>query len=126
MPEVRKGVRCPTGEARLTPAFDLPARHVIHTVGPRFRGGTDGEPELLAACHRNCIALALEQGCSTLAFPAISCGVFGYPVRRAARVAVQAVRDNLESRPQATISVSFVLFEDDTFDAFQSAIEQWA
>jgi O-acetyl-ADP-ribose deacetylase (regulator of RNase III) len=79
---------CPTGEARITPGFRLTARHVIHTVGPVWRGGDRGEPELLASCYRSSIALALEHGLATLAFPAISCGVYGYPADRAVNIAV--------------------------------------
>src|SRR5690606_28317354 len=87
LPEVRPGVRCPTGEARITPGFALPARHVIHTVGPVWRGGADGEPALLAACHRNSLALGLEHGGRSIAFPAVSCGVYGCPGRGSAGVA---------------------------------------
>ncbi|MGE5525670.1 MAG: O-acetyl-ADP-ribose deacetylase [Rhodospirillaceae bacterium] len=79
---------CPTGEARITPGFRLPARYVIHTVGPVWRGGDHGEPELLASCYRSSIALALEHDLTTLAFPAISCGVYGYPPAQAADIAV--------------------------------------
>ncbi|QWT19012.1 O-acetyl-ADP-ribose deacetylase [Bacillus sp. NP157] len=93
LPEVRPGVRCPTGEARLTPGFALPARYVIHTVGPVWHGGSRGEPALLAACYRNSIALARAQHLSSIAFPAISAGVYGYPPALAAAVAVQALRD---------------------------------
>src|SRR5262249_32814282 len=77
-------VRCPAGEARITPGFRLPAKWIVHTVGPIWHGGTRGEPELLAACYRNSLALATEHGIETIAFPAISCGVFGYPLRPAA------------------------------------------
>ena len=80
VPEVRPGVRCPTGEARITPAFALPAQYVIHTVGPVWRGGTHHEPRLLASCYRNSLAVAAEHQLQSIAFPAISCGVFGYPV----------------------------------------------
>src|SRR2546426_453587 len=80
VPEVRPGVRCQTGESRITPGFRLRARHVIHTVGPIWRGGTVGEPELLASCYRSALKLAREHGVRAIAFPAISCGVFGYPV----------------------------------------------
>lgn len=79
---------CPTGEARITPGFRLPARHVIHTVGPVWQGGHRGEPGLLASCYRSSIALALEHGIATLAFPAISCGVYGYPPAQAVSIAV--------------------------------------
>lgn len=79
---------CPTGEARITRGHRLPARHVIHTVGPVWRGGTAGEPTLLAACYRNSLALAREHAVRTIAFPAISCGVYGYPHAAAVAIAV--------------------------------------
>ena len=83
---------CATGDAKATRGYRLPARFVIHTVGPVWRGGDDGEPELLASCHRRALAVAVELGCATVAFPAISTGVYGYPVERAAQVAVDTVR----------------------------------
>ncbi len=79
---------CPTGEARITRGYRLPAKWVVHTVGPVWRGGTRGEDELLASCYRNSIALAEEKGCRTIAFPAISTGAYGFPIERAARIAV--------------------------------------
>ena len=91
VPEVRPGVRCPTGEARITPGFKLPAKFVIHTVGPVYYDGQHGEPEKLAACYRNSLALAAENGCASIAFPCISTGVYGYPLEEAARIAVQEV-----------------------------------
>lgn len=92
IPMVAPFVRCPTGEARITPGFRLPARWIVHTVGPVWRGGRDGEPALLAACYRNSLALAADNGIASIAFPAISCGVFGYPPERAARIAIDTVR----------------------------------
>ncbi|WAG78040.1 O-acetyl-ADP-ribose deacetylase [Metapseudomonas furukawaii] len=83
---------CPTGEARITPGFRLPARFVIHTVGPVWRGGDHGEPGLLACCYRNSLALADAQGLASIAFPAISCGVYGYPLEAAVRIAVTELR----------------------------------
>ncbi|SDJ58512.1 O-acetyl-ADP-ribose deacetylase [Pseudomonas indica] len=83
---------CPTGEARLTPGFRLPARHVIHTVGPVWRGGNHGEPDLLAACYRNSLALAEAHGLASIAFPAISCGIYGYPLEQAAVIAIGELR----------------------------------
>ncbi|GKY87791.1 O-acetyl-ADP-ribose deacetylase [Sinisalibacter aestuarii] len=80
---------CPTGEARMTGGYDLPAKHVIHTVGPVWRGGGAGEAELLAACYRQSLTLAEAAGCRSIAFPAISTGVYGYPVEAAARIAVR-------------------------------------
>ena len=84
VPEVRPGVRCPTGEARITPGFKLPAKFVIHTVGSVYRDGQHGEPEMLAGCYRNSLAVAIENGCKSVAFPCISTGVYGYPIREAA------------------------------------------
>ena len=92
VPEVRPGVRCPTGEARITPGFRLPAKFVIHTVGPVYRDGLHGEPDLLAACYRNSLALAAENHCRSVAFPCISTGVYGYPIEEATRIAIREVR----------------------------------
>ena len=88
-------MRCPTGEARITPGFRLPAKFVIHTVGPVYRDGQHGEPEKLAACYCNSLALAEENGCKSIAFPCISSGVYGYPIEDAAKSAVREVRDYL-------------------------------
>jgi O-acetyl-ADP-ribose deacetylase len=83
---------CPTGQAKITRGYRLRARHVIHTVGPVWRGGTHGEPELLASCYRNSLALAEQHGLKSIAFPAISTGVYGYPRRAATEIAVREVR----------------------------------
>ena len=98
VPEVRLGVRCPTGEARITPGFRLPAKFVIHTVGPVYRDGQHGEPEKLAACYRNSLALAVENGCKSIAFPCISTGIYGYPIEVAAKIAVREVREFLAAK----------------------------
>jgi len=90
--QVRPGVRCPTGEARITPGFSLPARFVIHTVGPVWRGGTHGEALQLANCYRASLQLALDNAVDRIAFPAISCGVYGYPVEAACTIAVREIR----------------------------------
>jgi O-acetyl-ADP-ribose deacetylase (regulator of RNase III) len=87
--------RCPTGEARLTPGFDLYARYVIHTVGPVWHGGDHGEPELLAACYRNSLLLAAENDIQSIAFPGLSTGIFGYPLEAAAEIAVATTREQL-------------------------------
>ena len=108
VPEVRPGVRCPTGEARITPGFRLPAKFVIHTVGPVFRDGRHGEPEKLANCYRNSLALAAENGCKSVAFPCISTGVYGYPIEDAAKIAIQETRNFLKSH--RCIDVVFCCF----------------
>jgi len=98
LPQVRPGVRCPTGDARITGAHRLPARHVIHTVGPVWRGGSSGEAALLASCYRESLRLADEHGLASIALPAISCGVYGYPPELAVQVAVREVRHWLDAR----------------------------
>ncbi|MFL5919740.1 MAG: O-acetyl-ADP-ribose deacetylase [Gaiellaceae bacterium] len=114
---------CPPGEAKATAAYRLPARHVIHTVGPVWSGGTAGEAETLAACHENAVAVAAELGCATLALPAISTGVYGYPVELAADVAAGATARALEA--QATVeTVRFVLFDEPTHAVYAAALER--
>lgn len=93
--ECRRIGGCPTGQAVITGGYRLPARHVIHTVGPVWAGGSRGEPELLAACYRNSLALARHHALASIAFPAISCGVYGYPLAQAAGIAVREVRQFL-------------------------------
>jgi O-acetyl-ADP-ribose deacetylase (regulator of RNase III) len=121
VPEMRPGVRCPTGEARITPGFRLPARYVIHTVGPVWRGGDAGEPELLASCYRNSLALAREHDLRSMAFPAISCGVYGYPLDEAAAIAVREVRafQHANGTPERVLLVGF---GDATLAALRSAL----
>ena len=92
VPEVRPGVRCPTGQSRITPAFNLAARYVIHTAGPIWRGGDRGEAKLLASCYRTALELARQHQARSIAFPAISCGVYGYPIDEAAAIAVRETR----------------------------------
>ncbi len=122
LPEAAPGVRCPTGEARITPGFQLPARYVIHTVGPVWHGGLHGEPMLLEDCHRNALRLVREHGLHTIAFPAISCGVYGYPVARAAAVAVATLRDELAHAEPLDIILS--CFSDGTRAIFQRAWDE--
>jgi O-acetyl-ADP-ribose deacetylase (regulator of RNase III) len=120
IPEVRPSVRCPTGEARITPGFDLPARFVIHTVGPIWAGGRNDEPRRLASCYRNSIALAAEHNVSSLAFPAISCGIYRFPVLVATQIAVSVVSAALEEF--ATVQrVILTAFDDATYAALEAA-----
>ena len=102
---------CPTGEARITGAFDLPARYVIHTAGPVWNGGGRGEDDLLADCYRNSLSLAAEHDLKTIAFPAISTGAYRFPPDRATRIAVSEVREFLDAHPDFE-TVYFVCFDD--------------
>ena len=105
--EVRPGVRCPTGEARITRGHALPARHVIHTVGPVWEGGDSGEAELLSGCYRSALALARDHNLDSIAFPAISCGVFGYPPAQAVAIAVREARRWQDGAPRRVLFVCF-------------------
>jgi len=112
---------CPTGEARITRGYRLPARHVIHTVGPVWRGGNHGEPELLASCYRNSFALAVQNNVKTIAFPAISCGIYGYPLDEAAKIAVAETRRVAREHPTIE-EVLFVCFQSDCVEAYERAM----
>ena len=112
---------CPTGQAKVTGGYRLPAKHVIHTVGPVWRGGHAGEPALLASCHRESLRRAREVGARSVAFPAISCGVYGYPVERAAAVAVRTVVEECAAHPGIE-RVLFVLFSPGTLEVFRAAL----
>jgi O-acetyl-ADP-ribose deacetylase (regulator of RNase III) len=107
--ECRRLGGCQVGDAKLTKAYRLPARHIIHTVGPVWHGGTNGEPELLASCYRRCMAVAANQGIRTIAFPSISTGIYGYPIELAASIAVDTVLSSL---------TQFHLFEEVIFCCF--------
>lgn len=117
LPTLHGHVRCPTGEARITPGFRLPAPWVIHTVGPRY-GGTSADARLLASAFRSSLALAEERGLRTIAFPAISCGVFGYPIPEAAQIAAAVARE----RPWALEEIRFVLFDEEARLVFLRAL----
>ena len=112
---------CPTGEARVTRGYRLPARYVIHTVGPVWRGGTHGEPMLLAACYRHSLAIAGELGLASIAFPAISCGVYGYPLDLACAIAVREVAAAVETMP-ALARVVFACFDERALAAQRHAL----
>ncbi|MFH0912023.1 MAG: O-acetyl-ADP-ribose deacetylase [Planctomycetota bacterium] len=121
--ECRKIGRCPTGDAVLTTAGRLRARHVIHAVGPVYRDGASGEPELLASAYRRSLDLALKSGVETIAFPSISTGAYGYPVEEAAGIALRTTRDFLLER-NGLKTARFVLFDQRTFRAFSRALEE--
>jgi len=123
VPEVRSGVRCPTGESRITPGFRLPARYVIHTVGPVWRGGRVGESELLAGCYLSSLELARQHDLKSVAFPAISCGVYGYPLAEAASVARQAISEFLAG-DQTLQRVLLVAYGAEVHAALQAAFPE--
>jgi O-acetyl-ADP-ribose deacetylase len=111
---------CETGDAKATTAGELSAQYVIHTVGPVWQGGEHGEEQLLASCHRRALEVAAELGCRTVAFPAISTGVYGYPVDKAAEVALRTTSEELARHPEIE-RVTFVLFSDEHLAAFERA-----
>lgn len=118
----RKIGGCPTGEARITPGFDLPARFVIHTVGPVWQGGNRGEEELLARCYRNSMRLAHEHGLTSIAFPSISTGVFGYPVDLAADIAWWELHEAALRYPEIE-TIRVIAFSQQTLDAYREALD---
>jgi O-acetyl-ADP-ribose deacetylase (regulator of RNase III) len=111
-----------TGEVKATPGFGLSAPHLLHAVGPVWNGGETGEPELLASCHRRAVQVADELGCTSIAFPAISCGIYGYPVELAAPIAIRTALDTAEGTSVELIR--FVLFSEAILDAFQHAADE--
>ena len=121
VPEVWRGVRCPTGEARITRGYNLPAKFVIHTVGPVWKGGTRGEDDLLARCYSSSLALAMDNAVRTIAFPAISTGVYHFPLDRAAAIAVSTVDSSLALAPSIE-RVTLVCFGSAAFDAYAAAL----
>ena len=112
---------CLTGEARISPGFNLPAKHVISTVGPVWNGGNRNEDELLANCYRNSLRIAFENNIKTLAFPSISTGVYRFPVERASKIAVKEVKDFLDKNPSIE-KVIFVCFDDKTYDVYKNIL----
>lgn len=116
---------CPTGEAKITSGFKLAAKHIIHAVGPIYRGGDQGEPELLASAYRNSLQLAADHDCRSVAFPSISTGVYGYPIEKAARIAQKTVLDWLADHdlPERVV---FVLFSQSDLDRYQQTFNELA
>jgi len=119
--ECRRIGGCPTGEARITAGYALPARWVIHTVGPVWHGGKQGEPALLAACYRNSLALAVVHGVRSIAFPAISCGIYGYPIDQATAIAVRETGDFLAT-DDSIEQVIFAAFGAEVMAAYAAAL----
>ncbi len=119
--ECRKLGGCATGDAKITAGYELPARHVIHAVGPVWHGGDQGEAELLAGCYRNSLLLADRHGLESIAFPAISCGIFGYPLEQAAAVAIEATLGTLHDCEHVD-RVVFACFSADIEAAFKKAL----
>ena len=124
--ECRQLGGCPTGEARITRGYRLAATHVIHTVGPVWRGGSSGEPGQLESCYRNSLALAAEHGVTTIAFPCISTGVYGYPPEDAARIAVISTRKFLSGTDHDIRAVTFCCFSADDLGVYGKLLEQHA
>ena len=112
---------CKTGDAKLTRGYRLPARYVIHAVGPVWKGGTQGEPDLLASCYRRCMAIAGEHGIRSISFPGISTGVYGYPVEKAARIALQSVREAMACTPGLS-EVIFCCFSRNDLGVYRSVL----
>ncbi|MCC6699236.1 MAG: O-acetyl-ADP-ribose deacetylase [Candidatus Hydrogenedentes bacterium] len=123
MEECRKLGGCDTGDAKVTTGGNLAARYVIHAVGPVYRNGKHGEADLLASCYRRSLELALQHGCTSVSFPAISCGVYGYPIPEAAAIAVRTVKAFLKSN-RGIIYVRFVLFSEDVRRTFEDALNE--
>jgi O-acetyl-ADP-ribose deacetylase (regulator of RNase III) len=124
MDECRRIGGCPTGSAVITTGGSLPARHVIHAVGPRWSGGGGGEAELLAGAYRTSLQVAADNGLRSLAFPSISTGIYGYPIHEAARVALGAVSGFLADNPGSLDLVRFVLFTPDDYQVYREALEE--
>lgn len=113
---------CKTGDAKITHGFQLSAKYVIHAVGPVWRGGTHGEPELLASCYRRSLEIAAERKVASIAFPSISTGVYGYPVEQAAKIAVSTVRE-FTAKPSPVKEVMFCCFSEEDLRAYQRLLE---
>ena len=121
--ECRKLGGCPTGQAKLTQGYQLPAKYVIHTVGPVWRGGAAGEPDLLTSCYRSSLQLAADKGLATVAFPSISTGIYGYPIALACRIALHTTKAFLEHHTQPGL-VTFVCFSAYDLDEYKLALAE--
>lgn len=110
---------CPTGAAKTTPGFNLPAKYIIHTPGPIWRGGTKNEAKLLASCYANCLKQAAAHGCRTIAFPAISTGIYGFPLEKACQIAIECVQ-----RSKLVSEAVFICYDRRTYQAYQKLLQQ--
>ena len=115
---------CEPGHAKITNAYDLPCQYVIHTVGPIWDGGDEGEPETLASCYRECLSLALRKGIKSIAFPSVSTGVYGYPVKEAAKIALGTLQDFMEEHGECFDEVAWVLFDDNTYSTYMKVLKK--
>ena len=123
--QIRQSIgHCPTGTAVATGAGLLPAKFVFHAVGPIYRDGSRGEPELLASCYVECLAMAEERGLATISFPSISTGAYGYPLRDAAAIAIRKVKDHLQGLKGSVRQVTFVLYDRRTWHAYAAALQK--
>ena len=120
--ECRKLNGCKTGEAKITKGYRLPCKYVIHTVGPVWHGGMNREPELLKSCYENSLALAKEYGIRTIAFPAISTGIYGYPKKEAAQTAVGTAKEFIDQNPDVFDEIIFVLFDRDSLNIYEDLL----
>lgn len=115
---------CRTGEAKITKAYRLPCKYVIHTPGPIWRGGGHRERELLASCYQTCLELAVENGCRSIAFPSISTGVYHFPLEEAAAIAVQTAREFAETHPDSLDVIKWVLFDEKTLAVYEKVVSE--
>ena len=120
--ECRRLNGCKTGQAKITGGYRLPAKHVIHTVGPVWNGGNKGEPDLLTSCYQNSLMIAAENSVRTIVFPAISCGVYRFPVPKAAEIAVSTVRQYVEEHPRTFDWVQFCCFTEEVEEAYRAEL----
>jgi O-acetyl-ADP-ribose deacetylase (regulator of RNase III) len=121
-PQITPGARCPPGEAKITKGYLLKAKHVIHTVGPVYAGGSNGEPEILQRCYQNSLSLADQYALESIAFPSISTGVFGYPVKKASFVALKTIINFLEKENSLKL-VRMILFSEEDFQVYQNTLQ---
>lgn len=114
---------CKTGQAKITGAYNIPCKYIIHTPGPVWNGGKYHEAELLASCYRSCLEIALDKGIRSIAFPSISTGIYGYPLKEAAEIAIGVAHEILEENPGKFDVIKWVLFDDNTYNAYKDALD---